>query len=146
MITVKSFGSEHPEYIDEIAFKIRNKVFVEEQKVSREEEFDEFEITSKHYLLFINNKPVGTARWRETSKGIKLERFALLKEYRSKGFGSVLLKAVLKDVLPLNQTTYLHAQLPAVSFYEKEGFVKQYDIFMECNIEHYLMKYNPDSL
>ena len=140
MITVKSFDFDQLDR-DEVAFKIRNEVFVEEQGVSREDEFDKFEKTSKHYLLYMNDKAIGTARWRQTSKGIKLERFALLKQYRNKGFGSVLLKAVLKDVLPLDQTTYLHAQLPAVSFYEKEGFAKQGDLFTECDIEHYLMQY-----
>lgn len=142
MITVERFASDHTFFKEEIAFKIRAKVFVEEQNVSREEEFDEFETIATHYLLFVDKEPVGTARWRETAQGVKLERFALLEKFRNKGLGNILLKAVLKDVIPLNKTIYLHAQLPAINFYEREGFVKQGELFWECDIAHYLMHYN----
>ena len=66
-----------------IAFSIRKNVFVDEQKVSEDIEWDEFEYEAHHVLAFIEDKPVGTARWRKTQKGIKLERFAVLPEFRS---------------------------------------------------------------
>jgi len=125
----------------DISFTIRNKVFVEEQHVNPELEYDEFEDTSIHYLLYYKGKPVATSRWRETDKGIKLERFAMLKEYRNKGIGSELLKKVINDVIPLKKRIYLHSQLNALSYYERFGFVKKGDIFIEADIEHYLMEY-----
>ena len=51
------------------------------------------------------------------------------------------LMEVLKDVLPQPVTIYLHAQLPAVAFYERYGFVKEGDIFYEANMAHYKMVY-----
>ena len=124
-----------------IAFEIRNKVFVIEQNVDPKLEYDEFEEIAIHYLAYDENTPVATARWRHTDCGIKLERFATLKEYRNKGVGSAILKEVLKDVLSHPLTIYLHAQLPAVQFYEMHGFVKEGGIFYEADMAHYKMVY-----
>lgn len=121
---------------------IRTRVFVEEQKVDRELEYDHEE-ESYFYLLYFDGNPVATARWRETEKGIKLERFAMLKEYRNKGLGTELLKAVLEDVGKLGKRVYLHSQLKAVSYYEREGFEKVGERFTEAGIEHYQMELKP---
>ncbi len=123
------------------AFAIRQTVFVEEQEVDPELEYDEFESGSHHYLVLKENQPVGTARWRETSKGVKLERFAVLPEFRDQGIGEKLLARILEDVKPLGRKIYLHAQLRALLLYERAGFVKQGEIFFEANIEHYYMEY-----
>ena len=63
-----SFSFSDKEHMD-LAFSIRQKVFVEEQKVDRDEEYDEFEPSSIHYLVYVDEKPVGTARWRITKDG-----------------------------------------------------------------------------
>ncbi len=138
MLKVISFPFSDKDHCNS-AFKIRRKVFVDEQKVSREEEFDEFEETSMHYLVFLDDMPVGAARWRKTAKGIKLERFAVLKEHRNSGAGSIVLKKVLEDVMPLNEKIYLHAQLAAINLYRKAGFRAEGDLFSEAGIDHYLM-------
>lgn len=123
------------------AFKIREEVFVIEQNVDREEEYDEFEDSSTHFLAFINDKPVGTARWREKGDKVKLERFAVLKSARGKGVGAELVNSVVNDVesKKLNKEMYMHAQVHAVPFYEKLGFIKKGDLFIECEIEHFTM-------
>ena len=124
------------------AFAIRQKVFVEEQQVDEREEYDDFEQTSIHYLVFVDDKPVGTARWRITPDGIKLERFAVLKEFRNAGAGSAILKKVLADVIPLHKKIYMNAQEKAMEFYRREDFVPEGDMFLECNIRHYKMVWN----
>jgi len=123
------------------AFSIRRKVFVEEQNVSEEEEYDEFEISSRHYLVLVDGHAAGTARWRETPNGYKLERFAVLPAYRNMGVGTALLKALLHDV-PKNRTVYLHAQVPAMQLYERQGFKAVGELFYECNIPHFKMVLN----
>ncbi|MEY3984153.1 MAG: hypothetical protein RL160_1712 [Bacteroidota bacterium] len=120
------------------AFSIRRKVFVEEQQVSEDEEYDEFEVSSRHYLVLVEGKAAGTARWRETTNGYKLERFAVLPDYRKMGVGTILLKALLHDV-PKNRTVYLHAQVPAMNLYQRQGFQAVGELFYECNIPHYKM-------
>ena len=125
------------------AFAIRRAVFVEEQHVPAADEYDEFETTSRHFLALLNGEPVGTARWRRTSKGIKLERFAVLAKARGKGVGKALVQTVLNDVFseqpePI-ESIYLHAQVTAMPLYADFGFVPVGPKFDECGIQHYKM-------
>ncbi|MBN2174732.1 MAG: GNAT family N-acetyltransferase [Bacteroidales bacterium] len=140
MIEIKRFGFDNKELL-KISNSIRTKVFVEEQHVDPELEYENEE-QGKFYLLYSDGNPIATARWRETEKGIKLERFAMLKEFRNQGLGSELLKAVLNDVQKLDKKIYLHSQLKAVSYYERAGFKKVGEKFTEAGIEHYLMELN----
>lgn len=125
-------------------FAIREEVFVIEQEVDPSEEYDEFEESSRQFLAKVNGQNAGTARWRFTDKGIKLERFAVLKAQRNKGVGQTLVRAVIDDIASHSESTnkklYLHAQLDAVPLYAKFGFQKVGDIFEECNIKHYKME------
>ncbi len=126
------------------AFAIRRKVFVEEQQVSAEDEYDEFEDSAVHFLVLNSGgKACGTARWRFTGKGIKLERFAVLAECRGSGAGSALVQAVLDDIEKAGnragKVLYLHAQLPAVPLYSRFGFRPEGEQFEECGIMHYKM-------
>ena len=121
------------------AFSIRNAVFVEEQKVSREEEYDEHEDEAVHYLIFQKDNPIGTARRRETANGVKLERFAILPAFRNQGAGAVLVHRVLSDAKKLNRRIYLHAQVAAMNVYARAGFVPEGELFYEAGIPHYRM-------
>src|SRR5688572_17544715 len=123
MIKVDSCSFNNEQLCVEI-FRIRTTVFVDEQRVSREEEFDEFETSSIHYLGSVDETPAGTARWRITKDGFKLERFAVLPEFRKKGVASAILQKVMSDVLPTGTKIYLNAQVSAIGFYEKYGFKK----------------------
>lgn len=142
MITVKTVQTE--EELKQI-FSIREQVFVIEQKVAPDEEYDEFEEESTHFIAKEDDgAPCGTARWRFTSKGIKLERFAVLKSARGKGVGKALVEAVLENIYQHPDTKgkklYLHAQLKAVDLYAGFGFEKVGEQFEECNIMHYQME------
>lgn len=125
------------------AHSIREQVFVHEQNVPRDAEYDQYEATAKHYLATYNQTPCGAARWRVTDDGVKLERFAVLQPYRNKKIGGHVLKAVLEDVLAAHpeKKIYLNAQLPAVDFYKQHGFITEGDMFTECDIVHYKMIY-----
>ena len=129
-------------------FRIREAVFVVEQGVKREDELDQFENESHHFLAtHKSHGACGAARWRLTQHGVKLERFAVTSTARNKGIASALVEAVLKDIaadpkagsMPL----YLHAQIEAVALYEKYGFAKTGPTFLECDITHYKMTKEP---
>ena len=122
-----------------IAQQIRCQVFVKEQGVDPVLEMDVFDKTASHYLLFSNDVAVGTARWRFTEFGIKLERFAILKEFRGLGYGAQLVSAVLKDISSQEKSIYLNSQVNALNFYQKLGFVSQGSQFEEAGIYHYKM-------
>ncbi|MFH2096677.1 MAG: GNAT family N-acetyltransferase, partial [Bacteroidota bacterium] len=124
-----------------IAHEIRRIVFVDEQGVDAKLEFDGMDNTSTHYLIFFRDEPVATARWRETEKGIKLERFAVLKEFRQRGFAKIILNEIMKEVLPMGKTIYLNSQTSATGFYKRNGFRIIGEKFEEADIEHYQMIY-----
>ena len=117
---------------------IRKKVFIEEQNCPPELEWEN-EDECVHFLAEVEGVAAGTARWWPTEKGIKLQRFAVLKEYRGKGVGLALVKAVLDDLPQDTLYIYLHAQVQACSLYEKFGFKKEGPEFDEVGIRHYKM-------
>jgi predicted GNAT family N-acyltransferase len=121
----------------EKVFAIRRQVFVVEQNCPPELEW-EFEDESTHFLASVNGEAAGACRWRRTDKGYKLERFAVLEQYRG-GVGKELVQAVLNDLPADAGYVYMHAQLPAVTLYEKFGFEKTGPEFEEAGIRHYKM-------
>jgi predicted GNAT family N-acyltransferase len=119
-------------------FAIRRQVFVVEQNCPPELEW-EFEDESTHFLATVDDIPAGAARWRKTDKGYKLERFAVLQDFRGLGVGQALVRSVLSD-LPADATyVYLHAQIQAVRLYQKLGFETTGPEFEEAGIRHYKM-------
>lgn len=122
----------------EKVFAIRREVFVVEQNCPPELEW-EFEDECTHFFATVDGEPAGAARWRKTDKGYKLERFAVLQEFRGLGVGQELVKAVLSD-LPVHAAyVYMHAQIQAVSLYEKFNFQKTGPEFEEAGIRHFKM-------
>lgn len=119
-------------------FAIRRQVFVVEQSCPPELEW-EFEDECTHFLATVDGIPAGAARWRKTDNGYKLERFAVLSEFRGLGVGQELVKAVLAD-LPIDANyIYLHAQIQAMGLYQKLGFESTGPEFEEAGIKHYKM-------
>jgi predicted GNAT family N-acyltransferase len=126
-----------PDLLEKV-FAIRREVFVDEQNCPPELEW-EFEEESNHFLATVDGEPAGACRWRKTDKGYKLERFAVLKKFRGFGVGQELVKAVLND-LPMDADyVYMHAQIQALSLYERFNFVKTGPEFEEAGIRHYKM-------
>lgn len=121
---------------------IRKTVFIEEQKVPEEIEIDAHEDSSIYILALAEERPVGTARWRPTGEGVKLERFAVLPSYRSRGVGRALVEFVLAQVQDAPRV-YLNAQEPVVAFYARYGFVPRGRRFYEAGILHIKMVWNP---
>nr|WP_106782842.1 GNAT family N-acetyltransferase [Lysinibacillus timonensis] len=126
-----------------VAFDIRKTVFVDEQGVPLEDEFDEFDTLDgqcKHVLVYYDGQPVGTGRIREVGGLGKLERICILKPYRKFGLGKVIIQA-LEDIAKqqgLSQVK-LHGQTQAEGFYHKLGYLTSSDMFMEDGIPHVLM-------
>ena len=118
---------------------IRKLVFVEEQNVPIDIEI-EHEDESYHVICYHDDLPVATGRWRKTSFGIKLERFAVLREFRRMGIGKQIVNFILSQISS-NKTIYLHAQEAVVDFYKKLGFEVLGEQFTEADILHSKMVY-----
>ena len=122
----------------EFVIAIRRIVFIQELNIPEHMEIDDNEDLATYVLAKVEGKNVGTARWRETNSGIKLERFAVLNEYRSYGVGTAMTKFILKQ-LDHTKLIYLNAQESAISFYEKLGFDSVGPKFNEVGIAHQKM-------
>ncbi|MBB6500019.1 GNAT family N-acetyltransferase [Pedobacter cryoconitis] len=122
----------------ESALAVRRKVFVEEQGCPPELELENEDV-STHFLALMDNQPCGACRWRKTDKGYKLERFAVLKEYRGKRVGQALVAAALDDIPYNTENIYLNAQSDAVSLYAKFGFAIEGEEFEEAGMKHFRM-------
>ncbi len=117
---------------------IRTQVFVIGQNVPKNEEIDGKDQKSDHYLLTLDNNPVGVARVRYIEDVAKIERVAILTGYQGQGLGKQLMKAILSD---LKQsigivTAKLSSQVYAIPFYEKFGFTVCSEEYMDANIPH----------
>jgi len=122
-------------------FSIRSDVFIKEQKISKKIEFDDVNIDATYFIAKYKNIFVGTARYRLTNFGIKLERFAVLKPYRNLGIGKELVLYILNSIED-KKFIYLHAQNSVIGFYSKLGFKRIGSQFFEAEIPHQKMIYN----
>lgn len=125
------------------AFTIRKEVFVKEQGVPLEDEFDEFDTLnglSEHILVYYNEQPVGTGRVRWVDGIGKLERICILETYRKFGLGKVIINALeeIAEEKGVSQVK-LHGQTQAEVFYKKLGYQTSSSMFIEDGIPHILM-------
>ena len=117
---------------------IRKSVFIDEQHVPKDLEWDGQDNDCIHFLASVNAIPVATARL--TAKG-QIGRMAVLRKYRGIGIGSRLLAAVIEQARQSRfEQVFLHAQVNVIGFYEKCGFSAEGDIFIDAGIEHRTMR------
>lgn len=124
------------------ALKIREIVFINEQKVPLSEENDEYETKATHFLVYNKkNRPIATCRTRVYSNNqIKIERVCVLKAYRGLQIGESLIKFAENEAKNHGfKQSILGAQTTVLDFYQKLGYQVCSEPFMEANIEHYLM-------
>ena len=122
---------------------IRNIVFVGEQNCPYDiEVVPSEENEAKHFLIYYKEIPIGTIRYRMMGdRTFKLERFAVLKEYRGHGYGKeaflYLVKRIEEEYNPC--TIYFNAQYQLFDYYKAMGFIPEGETFYEANIKHIKM-------
>lgn len=123
---------------------IRRQVFVVEQGVTEEEEFDEYDDLSVHALVYDNaneKRPVATGRVYHDGTSYRVGRIAVLKDERGKYYGDFIVRLLVNKAFSSGaDEVVISAQTKAVPFYEKIGFETYGDRFEEAGIEHILMK------
>jgi predicted GNAT family N-acyltransferase len=124
-----------------VALPIRISVFVQEQGVPENLELDEFDELADHALAFNGAVCVGTARLTRLASGVaQIGRMAVLPDYRRQGLGTQLLQALIKQGQSQGVTRFeLHAQVWAIGFYEKQGFIIEGEQYEEAGIPHQTM-------
>jgi len=125
----------------EAARHIRLEVFVREQNVPPEIEMDRYDIEALHVLCLVEGRPVGTGRLVRMPDGMKLGRVAVLREFRSRGLGTGIVKWLLARAGDV--PVYANVQITAEKFYRRMGFAPEGDVFLEAGIEHVRMTRRP---
>lgn len=119
---------------------IRKKVFIDEQKVSVDEELDGMDFVADHYLVESKGEFIGTCRIYYQDSEATIGRVAVLKEFRKKGGASLMMENAIKEIRKKNiKSIHIGAQVQAVDFYEKFGFKICGDLYLDANIKHYPM-------
>jgi predicted GNAT family N-acyltransferase len=118
---------------------VREQVFIVEQAVPPEMEWDELDAKSRHVIARDRDgRPIGTGR---LTPEHAIGRMAVLAEWRGKGVGKAIVRVLLEQARLLGYPAIeLHAQTHALPFYAKLGFEAFGDEFLECAIRHRMMR------
>ena len=122
---------------------VRTPVFIEEQAVTPEFEWDDADATAVHLLATLKHsnlesQPIACLRIIDYKK---IGRMAVLKQYRGNGLGAaLLLEAVAVCKSHGSRSVYLSAQMHAISFYQKSGFKQISDEYCDVDIPHVDMR------
>ena len=118
-------------------FALRRTVFIDEQQVPEDEEWDGRDADCVHFLALLDGVAVGTARLREVDGKGKAERVAVLASARKAGAGRAVMEALHDEArrkgLP---RVVLAAQLSALPFYERLGYAAWGGVFDDAGIPH----------
>lgn len=121
---------------------LRIAVFVEEQKIAMEDEIDDLDGVSTHFIALDGDTHVGTARIFEVGAVGKIGRVCVLPSHRGTGLGAALIRhciGVLRTRGHLT-TARLGAQNHAIGFYEKLGFSVVGGEYLDAGIPHHDME------
>ena len=120
--------------------KIRRTVFSDELGISESELFDECDESCNHFIIFDGKSIVGSVRFVSFGKTIKLERMAILKEYRKKNYGRDCILQLKEFYEALGYAQIILDSVYSVKeFYKKCGFIENGEIFQRVGIDHIRM-------
>ncbi|WP_288420128.1 GNAT family N-acetyltransferase [uncultured Acinetobacter sp.] len=122
------------EQLEKDAKYIREQVFIQEQGIAPEDEWDDFDATAVHFMVYDKEQPIATARLlTQHSVG----RVAVLMPYRKQGIGKILMQHII-DYARNQKLPYLKlsAQTYVTAFYEALGFKVQGEVYQDCGISH----------
>lgn len=121
--------------------KLRRLVFINQQKVDVNIEQDDDDIEAIHFIVLDQDKIIGTCRLVINQEKAKLGRMVVSEEYRHRNIGSSLLKFCEDYALENNiEKIIVAAQLEALDFYLKNGYLVNSQVFYEANIAHRMVE------
>ena len=113
---------------------VRTPVFIEEQLVAPDFEWDEVDKTAVHLLASLDKQPIACLRIIDYHK---IGRMAVLKDWRNKGVGAALLQEAVKICKAHgSKSVYLSAQTHAIGFYQRCGFKVTSEVYQDLHIPH----------
>lgn len=128
-------------------FAVRREVFINEQHVPEQEEFDEFETSALHLIVYVDEQTAATGRIWHDGKNFRIGRLAVLKPFRGQKIGDLALRLLLYKAFSTGaQTVQISAQTYIIPLYRKFGFVEYGDEYLDGGIPHMAMKVNKDEV
>ncbi|HCX65826.1 MAG TPA: GNAT family N-acetyltransferase [Eubacteriaceae bacterium] len=121
---------------------LRKEVFVEEQNIPLDQAFDGEEEKRIQVVAYLAGEIAGNGRLKIIDADtVKPERMCVKKKYRKKGIGESMVRELEKIASQKGyRFSIIHAQRQAADFYEKLGYQKVSDVFVEQGIEHVKMR------
>ncbi|OTG90547.1 GNAT family N-acetyltransferase [Acinetobacter sp. ANC 3813] len=120
--------------LEQDAKRVREQVFIQEQQIAPEDEWDAEDSVSQHFMVYDHEQPIATARLLNSNS---IGRVAVLKAYRGKGIGKLLMEAVILQARAEGRKfVKLSSQVHAVQFYSGLGFSAQGEEYLDCGIPH----------
>jgi predicted GNAT family N-acyltransferase len=119
-------------------FALRHEVFVVGQDVPEELERDELDAVSDHAVAVVEDQVVGTGRLLPDGT---IGRMAVSSAVRGQGIGAAVLTVLEERARERGLAAVeLHAQLHALGFYDRYGYVPFTEVYLEAGIEHRSMR------
>ena len=120
------------------AMMIREAVFIQEQQIAAEDEWDLDDAISLHFIVRDGVNAVATGRLLQNHS---IGRIAVLQSYRGQGVGKLLMQAIIdKAQQQKRPVVHLSAQVHAIAFYESLSFKVEGEKYDECGIPHIHMR------
>lgn len=128
-------------------FAIRREVFLEEQNIPEEEEFDEFDAQALHLIVYVDEQPAATGRIWHDGHTFRIGRLAVLKTFRGQKIGDLALRLLLFKAFSSGaEAVEISAQTYIVPLYKKFGFKEYGEEYVEAGIAHIAMKVGKDEV
>ncbi len=136
---MKIFKAEKDNMPDILALRL--SVFVDEQNVPPEIEIDGEDEAAIHIIALDENATVGCARILLSERDAHIGRLAVRKDRRGEGIGAAICRFAVSLCRERGyEYIWLNAQLHAAGFYERLGFARCGETFIEAGIEHIKME------
>ncbi|KRI50707.1 GNAT family N-acetyltransferase [Acinetobacter pittii] len=122
------------EQLEQDAKYIREQVFIQEQGIAPEDEWDDLDAVVLHFIVYDKEQPIATARLLPQHS---VGRVAVLMPYRKQGIGKILMQHII-EYARQHKLPYLKlsAQTYVTAFYEALGFKVQGEVYEDCGIPH----------
>ena len=120
------------------AAPVREQVFIQEQQIAPEDEWDAQDAISQHFIVLDQGRPIAAARLLPNNS---IGRVAVLKPYRGQGIGRLLMLEIMRQArLQRREFLKLSSQVHAIQFYAGLGFQVQGEEYLDCGIAHIDMR------
>lgn len=117
---------------------IREQVFIQEQQIAVEDEWDAEDAVSVHFVIYDQDQPIATARLLQNNS---VGRVAVLKSHRGLGIGKLLMQQITQQAKhQQREFLKLSSQVHAIQFYAGLGFKVEGEQYLDCGIPHIEMR------